>query len=120
MLDDDVHKSIGSLKARCMILESRVASLTALACALLESHPSRDIIQTQWAKHLGPALDQVGPGLGENEKKFASAVPGWVQHRLDHKYQELKSFVFLIHILRSFCMPYSLLMNRSYHPGIMN
>jgi hypothetical protein len=52
--DQKAHAEIGELKARCMILESRMSALAAFACALLQSHPSRDIIQTQWANTLAP------------------------------------------------------------------
>lgn len=80
-LDLAMHRSIGELKARCMILESRVAALTAFACALLESNPRRDELQTRWANHLGPAVDQFA-GLGKEQTNFAASVPAWVEHHL--------------------------------------
>lgn len=82
-VDPKSHAEIGELKAKCLILESRVAALSAFACAVLQSNPQRDIIQTQWAKHLGPALDKIGPGLGDNPTKFAASVPAWVQYQLE-------------------------------------
>ena len=80
-----IHSEIGELKARCIILESRVASLTAFAAALLKDHLARDQIQTRWADYLGPAIEQIGPGLGKDEISFASSVPGWVHHQLDQE-----------------------------------
>ena len=82
MIDEDIHKSIGELKARCMFLESRVAALTAFACAILEPNAKRDELQTRWANHLGPAVQQFSE-LGEEQIAAASALPGWVQYRLE-------------------------------------
>lgn len=82
-MDIDTAKNIGALQARCMILESRVASLVALAAALLKDHPQRDHIQTRWAGYLGPALEEIGPGIGKDEVSMASSVPGWVQFQVE-------------------------------------
>jgi hypothetical protein len=85
MLNEDIYRDIGKLKAKCEILEARVASLTAFTCALIESHPSKDVLLTKWANNLGPALHEIGPGLGEAVNKIAASVPGWVQHQLNEK-----------------------------------
>ena len=82
-MDIKTAEDIGALQARCMILESRVAALAAFASALLKEHPQRDQIQTRWANHLGPALQEIGPGLGKDEVNMASTLPGWVQHQID-------------------------------------
>ena len=82
-MDIKTAEDIGALQARCMILESRVAALAAFASALLKEHPQRDQIQTRWANHLGPALQEIGPGLGNDEVNMASTLPGWVQHQID-------------------------------------
>lgn len=79
----ELSREIGALKAQCMIADARVAALAAFAAALLKDHPARDQIQTRWAQYLGPALLEIGPGLGADETKMASMVPGWVGHQLD-------------------------------------
>ena len=79
----DVHRDIGALQARCMILESRMTALTAFVAALLKNHPQRDQLQTRWADYLGPAMQELGPGLGNDEINMASSVPGWVHHQID-------------------------------------
>lgn len=83
MDNNPIHFELGQLKARCMILESRMASLAAFTAALLKDHPARDQLQTRWADYLGPALQQIGPGLDKENVDFAASVPGLVQHLLD-------------------------------------
>ena len=78
-----VHRDVGALQARCMILESRLAALTAFVAALLKDHPQRDQLQTRRADYLGPALHEIGPGLGADQVKMATILPGWVQHQID-------------------------------------
>lgn len=73
--------SIGTLKGNCIILEARVAALTAFACAILQSNPRRDELQTRWGKHLGPALSMFA-GTEKTQTDAGSAVPGWVMYRL--------------------------------------
>ena len=82
-LINESKREIGELRARCEILESRVASLTALAYALLKNDKSRDVTQTTWANALGPALQQFGPSLEELHVQFAASIPGWIQHKLN-------------------------------------
>ena len=72
---------IGNLKARVMILESHVAALAAFACAMLDSHPQRDVIETRWGKHLGPALHRFGD-IDAGATPAAGLVE-WVSGHLD-------------------------------------
>lgn len=74
---------IGALRARCMILESRLTALTAFVAALLKDHPQRDQLQTRWADYLGPAMEECGPGLGSDEIRAASLLAGWVHEQID-------------------------------------
>lgn len=84
MINELAHREIGELKARCMMLESRVSALAAFACALLDSNPRKDELQTRWSKHLGPALHQFS-GLGEDQKNSGIAIPAWVEFHLSGK-----------------------------------
>lgn len=86
MIDEEAHRAIGELKARCMMLESRVAALAAFACAMLEGNPRCDELQTRWGKHLGPALEALS-GLDQDRIDSASIIPGWVLHHLQGKGQ---------------------------------
>ena len=87
MIEENIYKDIGALKAKCDALNARVTALTAFACAVLESHPAKDILLTQWADNLGPAMNEIGPGLDESLTKIASGVPGWVQGHSSEKYK---------------------------------
>ncbi len=81
MHDLDAHREIGELKARCDILSARLAALTAFTCAILESNPRKDELQTRWAKHLGPAIEHFSK-LDDVGVKFSASVPAWVATRL--------------------------------------
>ena len=50
------NQRLNDLEKRCMVLESQVASIAAFACAMLDGHPQKDVIQTRWGNHLGPAM----------------------------------------------------------------
>lgn len=81
MTDPDTSFLIGTLKARCMILESQMAALTAFTCAILETHPRRDEMQTRWSKHLGPALERFS-SLSEDQTAACVSIPAWVAGHL--------------------------------------
>lgn len=83
MINYDASREIGELKARCMLLESKMAALAAFACAILEAHPQQDQLQTRWANHLGPAMDHFLGTLDEPEKTAVTLIPGWVHGHLD-------------------------------------
>lgn len=81
--DIAAQQKIGDLKARCDILEARVAALIAFTAAILQDHPRRDLLQTRWANAIGPALLQIGPGLGDLAQNQSTAVPGWATHYIE-------------------------------------
>ena len=76
MTDIEAHRKIGELRARCDILQARVAALTAFACAMLESNPRRDELLTRWGNLLGPALEQFA-NLDEVSIEHGSMIPTW-------------------------------------------
>lgn len=80
-LDLDAYRTIGELRARCDMLEARVAALAAFACAVLEANPRCDELQTRWGKHLGPALNEFA-GLEKVQTDAGAAVPAWVMYHL--------------------------------------
>lgn len=65
MIDEGAYRSIGELKAKCMLLESQVAALLALTRAGLEMGvPRRDELETRWSKNLALELVELGKQLG--------------------------------------------------------
>lgn len=76
------YGKIGSLEARCTLLESRLAALASVACALLQTQPSRDIAMTRTGEHLGPMLSVLST-LNDIEIKVASELVVWIEKELE-------------------------------------
>lgn len=84
MTTQDQPAEIVLLQQKVEALEARVAALTAFACAMLDSNPRRDELQTRWAMHISPSLTRFA-ALDDIGRKCAATVPAWIDQRLSEK-----------------------------------